>query len=206
MELKEYALILKKYKKVFFGVWLGFFAVAMLMFFLQKNLFEATLSIDLGRNKVETSQNKEAGYDQFYRLEADDRFSKNIEQWLKDPNVVNAVYAESKISLKNETLGSLSKKFKAEKLAPGYLQVRYAVEDQAQAKKISDAIREQINRKIEVLNPKEENWFEAVFSGPVMAPKKLPWELFFLGGLLGGLLIAFFATLTVFYWQDDKES
>ena len=207
MELKEYFAVIRLRSKLFWGVWLAVSFLALVAFFSQSEKLEGILSINLSRSGSENIQHGNDEYDQYYRLEADDRFSNVLEKWLDDPNIINLIYADSKSALRKQSLGDFSRNFRAEKLAPGYLQISFAVNSDLQAKKISQAVQKHINQKISSLKGDGSDiWFEAVFSGPTISSRRFPLAMFLFGGFFGGLLLALFSVLTAHYWNEaDKE-
>ena len=209
MELKEYVKIVKRYKMLFFGVWIIFAGFVMVWFFSRPQSFEAVMSIDIARHSgQESSQSSgEYDFDQYYRLEADESFAETLVQWLKDPGVVNFVFSDSKIQASGESLSSYSKFFKAERLASNYIQVKYATNSTAEAAAIFNSAKEIIAAKTDALNAdsKDSNWFKAIFSGPVVAQKKLQLLPVLVGALVGGFLLSIFSVLTRYYWKDEES-
>jgi uncharacterized protein involved in exopolysaccharide biosynthesis len=209
MELKEYVKIVKQHKMLFFGVWILFAGFVMAWFFSRPQSFEAVMSIDIARQSgQENSQSSgEYDFDQYYRLEADENFAETVVQWLKDPGVVNFVFSDSETEASGDSLSSFSKFFKAERLSPNYVQVRYATKNPSDAAAIFNSTKEIITEKTNSLNEdsKDSNWFKAIFSGPVVAEKKLPLLPVLVGAVVGGLLISIFSVLTSHYWKEEED-
>ncbi|MEA2006842.1 MAG: hypothetical protein U9O20_01640 [Patescibacteria group bacterium] len=207
MELKEHVKIIKQHKMLFFGVWILFAGFVMAWFFSRPQAFEAVMSIDIARQSgQESSQSQEEyDFDQYYRLEADKSFAETLVQWLGDPGVVNFVFSDSKTEASGKSLSSFSKFFKAERLSPNYVQVRYVTKNPPAAAAIFSSTKEIITKKTNSLNEesKDSNWFKTIFSGPVVAEKKLSFLPVFVGAVVGGLLLSIFSVLTRHYWKEE---
>lgn len=209
MELKEYVKIIKQHKMLFGGIWIFIAIIAFIWVFSQPESFNATMSIDIARQGAQNDSEtvREYDYDQFYRLEADDRFANTVVQWLKDPGVVNSIYADSKLKAPSDSLRSLSKAFRAEKLAPNYIQIKYSATDPSNAGVIFRATEKIITKRTNSLNAdaQDQNWFKTIFSGPIVAKKKLPVLPVAVGVIAGGFLVSIFGVMVRHYWREEDN-
>lgn len=207
MELKEYVKIIKQHRVLFGGIWVFVAVIAFIWVFSQPESFDATMSIDIARQGAQSGTEiaGEYDYDQFYRLEADDRFANTVVQWLKDPGVVNSIYSDSKLKVPSESLRSLSGAFRAEKLAPNYIRIRYNATTPGNAGAIFRATEKIITERSDSLNAdsQDQNWFKVIFSGPIIAKKKLPLLPVAVGVVAGGFLVSIFGVMARHYWKEE---
>jgi hypothetical protein len=85
MELREFVNIFVDRKKLFFGVFLGFILVGLAMYRFQPGRYEAALLLNVSRTGYEKTDAYR--YDQFYRLQADERFADTVVRWMAAPSV-----------------------------------------------------------------------------------------------------------------------
>lgn len=194
MELKDYFYLIKRNKNLFWSIWLGVILIGIGTLIFQPEKYQATMSIDIARTQDENkdySKDYSKDYDQYYRLEADERFSRQIVAWLKDPATLGSIKEEEKNNFQ---------KLKAEKLAPSFVQIEYQLAIDQNAKQTFVAIQKALDGKVTALDPGTGEWFRLVYYGPVLTPATLPfWPVIF-GALILGLLTSIFALLAKEYW------
>ena len=74
MEFKEFLRVLKSQSKTFWGLWLGIVFLSLIALSLVPIKNEVVLSLDISRTAGST-EIQEYQYDQFYHLEADEKFA-----------------------------------------------------------------------------------------------------------------------------------
>ena len=97
MEFKEYMAIFKRHARVFWLVVLGCVVVSVIWQQNQRAVYQATLLINIGRGSVQNTE--QYTYDNFYRLQADERFADTVVRWLGSPRIVEDIYADALIRL-----------------------------------------------------------------------------------------------------------
>ncbi len=174
MELKEYLKVLSKYRTTFIIVWGSVILIGLLVASLFSQKHKATFSIDITRD-VQAEGVQEYDYDQFYRLEADDRFGKTIVQWFGDRAIVNQI--ELVAQKENDDFKNYDFKtdFRAEKLANSYLKVSFLVSDRKEVAPIFSATKKVLAEKVAEFNGgfNKQNRFKLVFNGPTIADTKI---------------------------------
>jgi len=199
MELKEYFKIIKEYKAVF---WLAVFLILTVswgFFFLRPVSFTASLALNITRQgSQDTSDYK---FDDFYRLQADEKFADTIVQWLKSPKTVAEIYSKSGINPEESSLRQLTRYFKPEKLSSQIVSVSFSTGSAEMAKKISAAISEIISKNINRLNEsqKESTWFEIVPEEAVIIRNSSNPLVVLLLSLLIGIFVAFWIVMILHY-------
>lgn len=160
MELKEYYKIFKlNISVVIYTV-----AIAIIIAYAwsvrQSQTYSASLLLNIGQ--TETQSTADYRYDQFYRLQADDKFSETVAEWLKSPGVAKNIFEKAGVSSDKKTMRNLSKSFQAEKLSSNVVSVKYSTETNEEAAHISPAVAVVISENTKALNAdaKDPNWFQ----------------------------------------------
>lgn len=202
MELREYIQLIKKYKIIFFATWLAVIALATGWAQSRPKSYDVSMAVEVARDDQE--QTDDYQFDQYYRLEADNKFSDTVVQWLKDPAVVHVIYSDAGLALPSDDLQKLAKTFRVEKLSSNYIQVRYAVTDPQQAEKLWTSADKMLNARTGKLNhdEKNDNWFHLLLAKPLVAPAKVEMKVVVVMALIGGFLVALVTVLVKHYWQD----
>lgn len=202
MELKEYLQIIQKKFKLFLLTIAVVIAAVFLYFSLLPVSYSASLTLNITR--VEVQKSSEYQFDDYYRLQADEKFAETIVQWLKSPRVVTDIYADAGVDTHDLSLRRLSKSFKADKMSSQIVLVTLKEKSAEEAKKVSSALVKVVEENTEALNKnqKEETWFEIVANDPVIIQDKVSPALAAFASLLLGIFLAFWVVLLVHYFQS----
>ncbi|MFA4817286.1 MAG: Wzz/FepE/Etk N-terminal domain-containing protein [Parcubacteria group bacterium] len=199
MELKEYLNILKTHIKAFIlaVVLVVIAGIAYLIF--RPVSFDTSLTLNITRSGTQATADYK--YDDFYRLQADEKFAETVVEWLKSPRTVSDIYASSDINASQFSLGKMEKSLRSEKLSSQIVSVKFSADTPEKAKKISDSISKVIAKNIVSLNvnQKEENWFEVVAQDPVIAQSRLDFWVVILAALAIGIFMGLWAVLVIHY-------
>jgi len=188
MELKEYLAIFRKN----FGTFLltvGFVLVGGLVFYKLTPL-TYKIFLDLNVTRTGLQETSDYQYDNFYRLQADERFADTVVRWLGSPWIQEKIY-------NGANAGSEERKIKAQRLSSQFIQVTFVLRDRSQAKNISRSIVENINKQAEELNKyqKGKNWFTVLGNEPVARENKtglaLATIIFLALGIFMGIWVVF---------------
>lgn len=206
MEFKEFLLVLKTRGRLFWSLWLGLTFFGLIIFFVIPTKNEAVLSLDVTREHGDSSV-EEYQYDQFYRLEADDKFTEAVVQWLDDPNFQRRISEKLKGSLSDEQIESAIESFSSEKKASNFLQVRFDVESPKEATIVAIATKGALEEKVASLAGDQEDskWFRLVVSGPTVELVKVSFALFAAILIVLGLSISIFIVFATHYFQEDED-
>lgn len=209
MELREFLKIFIKYKKTFFGIILLFILGGVGYFFLQPENFKASLTLNISRGSKVSEISDKYAYDDFYRLQADERFSDTVVRWLGSPKVVENILREANLinqsssNLKDKQLRSF---FSARRMSSQVVDVTFISKNVSQAFDLAEAIKMNVNSETEKLNERQrqEGWFVVLGDEPVVTSNEK--GLVFLLALSGmaGLFVAFFVVMFRFYWNEEK--
>lgn len=130
--------------------------------------YQVALLLNVTRDGIQATDNYR--YDDFYRLQADERFSDTTVRWLENPRIVTNIYNETGIVSGGIDLRELSKFFKAKRMSSQMIDVRFTAGSAREAQDISEALVKTINQEIKSLNQyqKENNWFKVIGDEPVI--------------------------------------
>ena len=161
----------------------------------QSQTLSASLLLNVSR--TETQNTADYRYDQFYRLQADEKFSETIVEWLKAAGVSYDIFAKAGIKTGEKSLRQLSKSFRAEKLSPGLVGISFSAQTEDEAKKIGDAVNSIISQKTKDLNAntRDPYWLEVSSSNFIVAKNiqdlRINLGIATLIGLFIGTILAF---------------
>lgn len=202
MELKEYLQIIQKNRKLFLLTIAAVIAITFLYFSIRPISYSASLTLSITRATVQRSS--EYQFDNYYRLQADEKFAETIVQWLKSPRMVTDIYADAGVDTRGLNLRRLSKSFKADKMSSQIVLVTLQAKSTEEAKRISSALVDSVEENIRALNQeqKEETWFKIVANDPVIIKNKINPLTLLSASLFLGIFMAFWITLLVHYFKS----
>lgn len=196
MELKEFLKVLVKYRMTFATVWLLIVVLGLSIIFFIPQKYKATFSIDITRDNQEQIVT-EYEYDQFYRLEADDRFGRTIVQWFNDEAIISQMYAVSKNVDEEFNDHKFETNFRAEKLANSYIKVTFSVSDKNEIGPIFLGVKNVLKSKTAEFNGgfRKQNRFSLIFNGPTIKEAETPFTQLLIGLFGGGFFLAIFGVM-----------
>lgn len=195
--------VIKSAQGLFWGIWAMTIIIAMLWFVTRPKLYDVSVGISIGRKAVQQSDQYQ--YDQYYRVQADEKYADTIVQWLKDPYLVQAIFRQAEVAVPTGGMRSFKAVFDAEKLAPEYINVSFRVERPEDAEKISKSLRSELNKKNAEINPEESDpeWFALVFGENIVRPYTISLVILLSAAAVGGLILAITAVLVRHYWKSS---
>jgi len=201
MELKQYFQIIKKNFNLFIWI-LGmtFFLIFGYFYFCPLS-YNASLTIDISR--LGTQETSDYRFDDFYRLQADEKFAETIVEWLKSPQIISDIYSQSGINLEKKSLKKIAGIFEAEKRSSQVVFVEFSASSEKDAQEISKNLIKIISQETEKLNVKQKNkdWFFVLGNEPVIR-KNTPDYLKVIGGtIFAGFFLSFWGVLLKHYLE-----
>lgn len=195
MELKEYYKIWRENVSVVIYAILISVVAAYAWSVKVSETYSAAFLIDISRTEIQSTVDYK--YDQFYRLQADEKFAETIVSWLKSPGVAKDIFKKADVDVNQKTIRQLSKSFHAEKVSSGVVSVSFGTQNEEEAKKIADAVFFIISEKTKDINSRarDPNWFAVDMSNLVIAKNVQDLRINLLIGVLIGI---FFGTLLAF--------
>lgn len=200
MELKEYLKLIKNNWRLFLGTMLGLFAVSFGYLLLRPVSYATSLTLNITRSGIQSTTDYR--YDDFYRLQADEKFTETVVQWLKSPRVEEDIYEEAGIATAGYSLKRLTKSISADKLSSQLIAVGFSAPDEKSAQKIALATAKIVSQNTQNLNKNqnENTWFEVISSAPVIRLDKIN-PLLVLAIFFGSVFAAFWVVLTKYYLE-----
>lgn len=195
MELREYYKILRSNVSVIIYTAIIAIIITYAWSVKQSQTYSASILLNIGQ--TETQSTADYRYDQFYRLQADDKFAETVVEWLKTPGIAKNIFDKAGVSSDQKTMRSLSKSFQAEKLSSNIVGVRYSTQNNDEAEHIAPAVSSIISEKTKFLNAdaRDPNWFQISASDLIilknMQDLRINLGIAALAGLFFGILLAF---------------
>lgn len=195
MELREYYKILKNNVSVVVYVAIIAVVIAYTWSVRISQTYNASFLLSISRSEVQPTADYR--YDQFYRLQADDKFAETMVEWLKSPGVAQEIFAKAGVSTDQKTMRQLSKSFRAEKLSSNIVGVSYSTQTNEEAGKIAPAVESVVSDKTKSLNAsaKDPNWFQIDMADLIILKNaqdlRINLGIAALAGIFLGTLLAF---------------
>lgn len=202
MDFREYWLILKTDHRFFFTILIGLWLLSFLWFLLQPPRYQGVLLLNVGRTASEPSS--EYSYDNFYRLQADERFADTLVRWLANSRIVSDILEEAGSTADFSSEKALSHQFQAKRLSSQVVEVRYTAATRESVQRYSEALVETTQKYTESLNASQANWFRVVGSEPVIRDARIPAWPFLAVTFLVALFISFWAVLGKHYFSPSS--
>lgn len=199
MDLKEYFLIIKKQAALFAAIVIFIIAGAFGFFYLRPISYGTSLMLNVTRTG--TQDTPDYKYDNFYRLQADEKFTETLVQWLKSPRVELDIFNEAGIDTKSMGLKDLTRAIRPEKMSSQVVLVSYSTPSLETARKISQSIVKITANHTDQLNKdqQDETWFKVLAGDPVIVRNEADAATVFGASLAMGLFLAFWAVMIRHY-------
>lgn len=136
-------------------------------------------------------------------MRASDEFGTTVVGWFKTPEIAEAINQKVGINSSGWSLSALSGRFKAAKISPNLVEVRYGAKTESDAKKISQAIGQVISEKVSLINNSSNQGiaFLVIAGEPVIVKNTYNLWLNILAGFLIGLVFGFFIIVARDYFS-----
>ena len=203
MELKEYLKIIKKNSKLILSVAIITALSAFLFSVLQPAKFKTSLSLFVNKNR--TQETDDFKYDGYYALQAGEMITGFIEQRIKSPEAVSAIYQEAGVKCNFKSLKSYTKKFTVKRMSTQYVEVEFKTNSEEDAKKISAAIVKMVKSEVKKFGEDSEQELSfSTESGDPMIIKDRP-NIFFnlIIGLISGFALGIFLVFGKEYFKKS---
>jgi capsular polysaccharide biosynthesis protein len=161
--------------------------------------YQVSLLLNVTRSGTQTTDAYR--FDDFYRLQADEKFADTVVKWLVNPRIVTDIFNENGIISGGINLRTLSKFFKARRLSAQAIEVDFSAVSVREAQDISESTVKELNSEIKNLNQyqKEDNWFKIVGDDPVIKEYKVNWKNVIFISLILGVFLGIWTVLVRHY-------
>jgi len=193
MDFKNFYKIIQKNLK-FILIFTAIVIAAILVFsWILSGGYNVSLAI-LVASRVENQTSADYQYSGYYSVKAADEFGNTISQLVKSPEIVIAVFQKARQA---QSISS----FKAQKMAPQYVEIKFIAHTQEQGRKISEALVSVLGEKVAKLNALSGNVIFSISGGePIIFKNQQNYVFNGFIGLIGGVLLAMFVVLL----KDDE--
>jgi capsular polysaccharide biosynthesis protein len=206
MELRDMIDIFRRHAKYFWMIVFVCIVIGMAwQHFFQKNNVVSDLTLNIARSG--SAHTDAYQYDDFYRLQADERFADTVVRWLASPRMATDIYENIHIDTSSLSSRDLTHSFAAERLSSQMIRVTYSAENEQVAKKLSQSIISNLNRESMDLNKSQQDqtWFLIVGDDPVVRDGRLS-VLFVMGiSIALGIFIGFWMVLLRHYREGGQK-
>ena len=204
MELRELWNLFRKEKNLYALILGVFLLLGVLWINLEPERFESNILITIGRTENKNvSIATDYQYDNFYRLQADERFGDTLVRLLATPQVTQTIFEEA--GLKNEAPEGVY--FTGRKLSAQIVEVTFVDRDQTKLMALAKSVPTALNRYTSELDTKEGsqgNWFRVIASEPVVSDARVDSKQVLVIMLFLGIFVGFFVILAKHYIQTDS--
>lgn len=195
MEFRDFCRIFIERRTLFFGTVGVVVLFSLFAYRLQPERYETSLLLNVARTG--SRETAEYTYDQFYRLQADERFADTVVRWLEEPSVREEIASRSETSA--DVVGTIS----AKRLSSQIISVRYRARSVDGFGGMAHAVLETLNGESARLNElsRDADWFTLVADKPVVRDVRFPLATTLSVGFVGGIFVAFWTVLSVWYFR-----
>jgi hypothetical protein len=196
MEWYEIVKIYWQERRLFALIVVGFLFSALVWQVNQPVTYQASLLLNIGREGVQ--EISEYTFDNFYRLQADERFADTVVRWLQSPRVVSDIFHESGLRVSSYSEHELKNLIEAKRLSSQVIELSFVAPEKSVLEKEAAAIVKVLNIYTERLNQDghKDGWFVIVGSEPVLLDARVPLlKAIGLGGFIGCFVAFWVVTL-----------
>lgn len=201
MELRDFIGIFIKQKKVLLSIIGVSLCIGWLIFLLQASSVSADLTLNIARIGVQNTNDYR--YDGFYRLQADERFSDTVVQWLASPRILSDIASESKVQLLDAKPWYFGGEVQADRLSSQVVRVSYRTNSAEEADRWAKSLISVLNQYTKQLNSTsyDESWFAIQGGDPVVRDGRFSWLVTFGVSTFVGVFVSFWIGLFRYYWR-----
>jgi uncharacterized protein involved in exopolysaccharide biosynthesis len=204
MELRELINLFKKEKVLFGCILSGFLVIGLLWVALEPKRFESNILITIGRTEGGQDQAvSDYQYDNYYRLQADERYGDTLVRLLATPQVTRDIFEGA--DLANATPAGTF--FEGRKLSSQIVEITFTDTDKSKLAPLGVSLTQVLNRYTSELQSQtdgQKNWFRIVASEPVITDARTSTAQVFGIALFFGLFIGFWAVLIKHYLSQPQ--
>ena len=204
MEIREYYKIWRAHFSVVIYAVLVAVVAVYAWSVKESESYSASLLLNIGR--TETQSTAEYKYDQFYRLQADEKFAETVAMWLKSPGVAKDIFEKASVNTSQKTIRQLSKNFRAEKVSPETISVSFGTQNEEEGKKIANAVSFIISEKTKNMNSeaRDPSWFKVDMSDLIILKNTQDLRINLFVAALIGIFIGTFLAFGKHYILEEK--
>ncbi len=182
---------LKSYRNVFF---FSFLVASVTGVFAWQRGEKYSISLTITLSRQETQNVTDYKYDSYYAILATDEFSETLSGWFKTPEMTEDIYYQASLPLKKNSLNNLARRFRAEKISPHVVEIRFGASSESEGLILAQAIKEVLEKRISLLNSASAQGlnFTILSSNPIIVKniQTIFWQI--VAGFFTGLTVGWF--------------
>lgn len=197
MSLRAFLLLFWKERIFFFGTIFSFVVMGLLIQLFQPIQYVAEITMNVARSDTQTTS--DYTYDDFYRLQADERFADTVVRWLESPRIIADIERKSKVP-------EVSLSFDADRLSSQIIRIRYTVTKEKSAFPVAKALLSVLNAETESLNQnrQKDGWFALVGTTPFVQDARFGKMKAIAVSFSLGMFFGFFVVLFRYAMRIEK--
>ncbi len=198
--------ILRKRMRIFLGVGAVVAVCICLVWYMRPVTYTVSVLLDIARVGM-SAITHDYTYDEYYRLQADERFAETVAHWLRTPRVVDDILQTATVPLP-QTFRGRERFFKAHRVSPQSINVLYSVSNPLIGMRIAGVMSEYLNGRAAALNydkREQERWFVIRVSDPVIMRDTKPWWLVVSVGVICGIIVGTGVVFTSYLLRHTKR-
>lgn len=194
MTLPEFIAIFTLRRKLIFTLFFGALLFSLAVYRLQPKSYDASLLLSISRTS--TQETGEYRFDQWYRLQADERFADTLVRYFGTDEARRSLSQEAGLGQSEQSF-FLHQKIKATRLSSQLIEIHLLTRTERGAEHVGSAVVTLANRYAEELNrkPNDENWFVVIGTPALIKDARFSWQTVLLIGAILGALAAFWMAL-----------
>ncbi len=153
-----------------------------------------SVSLNLTISRSGAQQTQDYRYDNYYALKATDEFGNTVAGWFKTPEMAQAIFKKAGLdSSLPQNFNVLSRQFKAAKISPNSVEVRFGAKSEAEAGNLVRAAGLAVSEKTNSINASSQqsiSFLVAAGEPVIIRNAGLVWRNV-LAGFLIGLAVGF---------------
>lgn len=188
MELREFFAIFVFHKKIFWGVIFSSMVIGIIFFFAQPQAYKTSMTLNITRDHVQSTS--EYMYDDFYRLQADEKFADTAVQWILSEHLRVKVFGPSS-----------SANISAKRMSSQVIDVEYKTRSVDSAKESAEKLISVLNIESQKLNKMQQKigWFVILGSDPIIMDATYSFHFLLMLFFAIGFFIAFWSVMIIHY-------
>jgi hypothetical protein len=200
MELRAFLNLFLSRRQLIVGIIAFTLVVSFFAYRLQTQWYESEVLLSVTRQGSETTP--EYQYDQYYRLQADERMADTVARYL-ETSIARRETARRALLAPEREKEFVLNKVSALRLSPSLIKVHYLAETPTEAERIAAALVETGERHVASLNEQaaNRNWFTLVSSEAFSKDGRFTLLIALGIGLAAGIFVAFWSVLILWYWK-----
>ncbi len=208
MELKDYLQIIKKYPKIFWGIWGSIVFLGLFTMAVQPAVYQGETTAMVLREHPQKELKVTDRYDYYYQLEANRNISTIVKSIFKDKAVLlRSLRPKGEGNLQRSISseeGWIISRLRTEDLGAGYVKLIVKTHQPKGIEKFFGALEGELNNKVALLGGDSNRILKIKMEPAIITPVDKMYLTVGLASFFGGLLVAVISVLGVEYFGEGE--